>query len=117
MSTPATVVLIVVAAVLAVAAVVVLRRGSGLAWPSLGLSAVTAAICFTVGGATGADLHGPDVATVMGALVGTATVAAAIISLVPRDADGPPSRVPVWIATCAAVAGNIGLVISLLTTS
>ena len=117
MSTPVTVVLIVVAVVLAVGAAVVLRRGSGLAWPSLGISALTTGICFTVGGATGADLRGPDVATVMGALVGVATVAAAVISLVPRDVDGPPSRVPVWIATCATVVGNIGLVISLLTTT
>ena len=115
MSTPATIALIAVAVALAVSAILVVRRGSGLAWPSLGISALTAAICFTVGGATGADLKGPDLATVMGAFVGTATVASAIISLVPRDVDGPPALLPVRIATVASVAGSVGLVISLLT--
>jgi peptidoglycan/LPS O-acetylase OafA/YrhL len=117
MSTPLTVVLIAVAVAIAGGALVVLRTGSGLPWPLLGFSALTCAVCFTVGGATGADLKGPDLATVMGALVGVATIAAAIIALVPRDADVQgPSRVPPLLATAAAVIGCAGLVISVLTT-
>lgn len=118
MSIPLTIVLVVVALVIAGGALVVLRTGSGLPWPSLGFSALTCAVCFTVGGATGADLKGPDLATVMGALAGLATVASAIIALVPRDADVQgPSRVPLLVATAASVIGCAGLVISLLTTS
>jgi hypothetical protein len=117
MSTPLTVVLIAVAVAIAAGALVVLRTGSGLPWPLLGFSALTCAICFTVGGATGADLKGPDLATVVAAFVGMATVASAIIALVPRDADVQgPSPVPPLLATGATVIGCVGLVISLLTT-
>jgi drug/metabolite transporter (DMT)-like permease len=123
MSTPLTILLIAVAIALVAGAVLTFLRGSGLPFPSLGLSALTAAVCFTVGGATGKNLRGPDVATVMGALVGVLTVAAAIISLVPGAEDAPdapgaeqPPRVPILIATGAVVIGSVGLVVSLLTT-
>jgi hypothetical protein len=118
MSTLVTIALIVVAVAIAAGALVVLRVGSGLPWPLLGFSALTCAVCFTVGGATGADLEGPDVATAMGAFAGVATIVAAIIALVPRDADvRGPSRVPLLLATAASVIGCAGLVVSLLTTS
>lgn len=118
MSTPLTVALIAVAVAIAAGALVVLRTGSGLPWPLLGFSALTSAVCFTVGGATGADLKGPDLATVMGAFVGIATIISAIIALVPRDADvRGPSRVPLLLATAASVVGCAGLVVSVLTTS
>jgi hypothetical protein len=118
MPTALTIVLVVVALGLAVGAVVVLLRSDGLPWPSLGVAALVSAVSFTVGGATGADLKGPNLATVTGAFVGIATVAAAIIALVPRDADSQrPSRVPLVVAAVAAVVGAAGLVISLLTTS
>jgi hypothetical protein len=117
MSTPLTVLLVAVAIALAVTAVLTLVRGGGLPYPSLGLAALTAAVCFTVGGATGEDLRGPDVATVMGALVGVLTVAAAIISLVPRDAETErPSLLPILVATGAVLVGSAGLVVSLLVT-
>ncbi len=117
MSTPLTVLLIAVALALVIAAAMLLRSGKRLPWPALGLSALTSAVCFTVGGATGADQSGPDLATVVAAVSGFLTVVAAIIALVPRDAERhPPSLVPIMIATVSVVIGAVGLVISLLTT-
>ena len=116
MATPLTVLLIAVAVVLAATALWLLRSGNQLPWPTLGLSSLTCAVCFTVGGATGADLDGPDIATLMGALVGFATLLAAILALVPRDTARNPLRLPTLVGTVAVVVGSVGLVVSLLTT-
>jgi hypothetical protein len=115
MSTLPTTLLIVLAVGLVVGVVLVLRR-TDLPWPMIGLSALTSAVCFTVGGDTGADLKGPDVALVMGAVAGVATVASAILALAPHDRHRPrPSRLPILLSAAGTVLGAIGLVVSLLT--
>ncbi len=115
MSTLPTALLIVIAVALVIGVVVVLRTTT-LPWPMIGLSALTSGICFTVGGDTGANQSGPDLALVMGAVAGVATVASAILALTPHDRQRPrPSRLPLLIPAVGTVVGATGLVISLLT--
>ena len=115
MSTLLTTLLIVLAVGL-VAGTVLVFRATDLPWPMIGLAAFTSAVCFTVGGDTGADLSGPDVALVVGALAGLATVASAILALTPHDKQRPhPSRLPIVLSGAGTVIGAVGLVVSLLT--
>ena len=114
MTTLQTVLLILVAVALVVAAVYIFRSGNRLPWPSIGVAALTCAVCFTVGGDTGQDMTGPDLATVVGALAGVLAVASAIVALVPRER---PTRIPVLMSTLGTVVGAAGLLISLVTSS
>jgi hypothetical protein len=115
MSTLLTTLLIVLAVGLLVGAVLVFRS-SELPWPMIGLSAFTSGVCFTVGGDTGANLSGPDLALVVGAVAGVATVASAILALTPHDVQrARPSRLPMLLSAIGTVVGAVGLVISLLT--
>jgi hypothetical protein len=115
MSTLLTTLLILLAVVFIVVAVLLLRS-TDLPWPMIGLAALTSAVCFTVGGDTGADLNGPDLALVMGAVAGVATVAAAILALTPHDRGNErPSRLPVLLPAVGTVVAAVGLIISLLT--
>jgi hypothetical protein len=115
MSTIGSTLLVVLAIALVVGAVLVFRS-TDLPWPMIGLSAFTSAVCFTVGGDTGADLSGPDVALVVAAAAGVTTVASAILALTPHDEQNPhPSRLPILLSGTGTVVGAIGLVVSLLT--
>ena len=115
MSTLPTVLLIAFAVALVIAVVVVLRTTT-LPWPMIGLAALTSGVCFTVGGDTGADQRGPDLALVMGAVAGVATVASAILALTPHDKHrSRPSRLPMLLSAVGTVVAATGLVISLLT--
>lgn len=115
MSTVQTALLIILAVAIAVVAVL-LYRARLLPWPSIGLAAFTSAVCFTVGGDTGQDLPGPDVATVMGGVVGFLCVVSAILALIPRDpARAKPTRLPVVLSTVGIVAAALGLIFTLVT--
>ena len=71
-------------------------------------------VCFTVGGASGEDTTGPSIATVVAAVVGLLSVAAAIIALVPRSRNRSPSRLPMLLSTGGIVIGAVGLVLNQL---
>jgi hypothetical protein len=108
--------LLIVLAVGLVVGVVLVFRSTDLPWPMIGLAAFTSAVCFTVGGDTGANLSGPDLALVVGAVAGVATVASAILALTPHDMKrSRPSRLPVMLSAIGTVVGAVGLVVSLLT--
>ena len=58
----------------------------------------------------------PDLATRLGALVGLAVIAGAILALVPRDAEHqPPNGLPMLLANVATILGAIALAFSVLT--
>ena len=107
---------VALAVALVVTSVVLLRSRDGLPWPAILVASLTSAVCFTVGGGSGADLPGPSIATVMGSIVGFLAVAAAILALVPRrNHDGPPPRVPIVLCVVGIVLAAIGLVLNQLT--
>ena len=71
-------------------------------------------VCFTVGGGSGEDASGPSIATVVAAIVGLLSVAAAILALVPRSRNRPPSRLPMLLSTGGILIGAVGLVLNQL---
>lgn len=107
------VLLLVVAVALLVWAVLVVRSRDPRPWRGIGAAALTCAICFTVGGATGRDLSGPDPATIGAALCGVLCVVSATLALVPR---GPrrPARLPVVVAVLGILVGAAGLLVNQL---
>jgi phosphate/sulfate permease len=108
------VLLVVLAVVLLACAVLVFRSSTANSWTAIVLAMLTCGVSFTVGGNSGDDASGPSVATVVGAVVGVLSVAAAIISLVPSSRESRPSRVPMILATAAIVIGAVGLAVSQL---
>ena len=117
MDTVGSIVLVLVAAALLVTAVLLARSSSGLPWPAIVVAALTSAVCFTVGGDSGEDAAGPNLATVMGSLAGLLSIAAAVISLVPFSGsqDGPGPRTPIVLAAGGIALGAVGLLLTVLT--
>jgi hypothetical protein len=108
-------VLVVLALGLLVTAVLLVRSPSRLPWPAILVAALTAGICFTVGGGSGEGVSGPDAATVAGSVAGFASVLAAVLSLAPgrsrpEDARGP--RAPIMLSTAGIAIGALGLLLS-----
>jgi drug/metabolite transporter (DMT)-like permease len=112
MSSPGSVVVVVLAVLLLVAAAWLLRTRLVTPWPAIVAAAVASGICFTVGGGSGRDATEPSVATVVAAVVGLLTLVAAIMAQVPRLAEPPFTKVPMYIAVGAVVIGAGGLVVN-----
>ena len=113
----ASVVLVVLAVALLVTAVLLVRSSSRLPWPAILVAALTAAICFTVGGDSGQDTSGPDIATVTGSIAGFVSVIAAVLSLAPkrsRPEDGRGPRTPILLSAAGIAVGAVGLLLSRL---
>jgi hypothetical protein len=117
MDSVGSIVLVLVSAALLVAAVLLARSRSGLPWPAIVVAALTSAVCFTVGGDSGQDTSGPNLATVMGSLAGLLSIAAAVISLGPfsGSGDGPGPRTPIVLAAGGVALGALGLLLTVLT--
>ena len=111
---PGSVVIVLLAVVLLVAAVALLRSRNPNPWPSVVVAMVVSGVCFTVGGASGEDTSGPSIATVVAAIVGLLSVAGAILALVPRSRNRPPSRLPMLLSTGGILIGAVGLVLNQL---
>jgi|EndMetStandDraft_8_1072994.scaffolds.fasta_scaffold98615_3 hypothetical protein len=109
------VMIVILAVVLLVAAGLLVRARNTTSWPAIVVAMVTSGICFTVGGDSVTDASGPSAATVAASIVGLVSVVAAIIALVPRSEDAPPSRLATVLAAAAIVVGALGLVINQLT--
>jgi len=105
------VVVVVLAILLLVAAALLVRSEHLSAWPAIVVAAVASGICFTVGGDSARGPSGPSIATVVGAVAGIVTVAAAALALVPRTRP-PFTRLPTLVATAAIVIGAAGLLLN-----
>lgn len=116
-----TTIVVVVALGLAVAAVVQLRSGPW-PFPALITGALTCSVCYVVAGLVylerldpSADA-GPSIPTVVGSLVGTMTLVAMIISLVPRPPEKDNDRrSPIVLAAAGTLIGSGGLLLHVLT--
>ena len=104
----------VLAVVLLVAAVLLVRSRETTSWPAIVVAMVTSGICFTIGGDSTTEGSGPSPATVAASIVGVVSVIAAIIAMVPRSREAPPSRIATVLAAAAIVVGALGLVINQL---
>jgi len=111
---PGSVVIVLLAVALLVAAVMLVRSRNPNPWPPIVTAMVTSGVCFTIGGASAEDTTGPSVATVAAAVVGLLSVAAAIVALVPRSRQRPPSRLPMMLSIGGILIGAAGLVLNLL---
>lgn len=112
------IVLLLLAVALLASAALLARSRSGLPWPAILMAALTAAVCFTVGGDSGKDSSGPSAATVAGAVAGFLSVVAAVLSLVPkrsRAEDGPAPRTPILLSVGGITLGAVGLLVTLVT--
>lgn len=112
------IVLLLLAAALLATAVVLARSRSALPWPAILVAALTAAVCFTVGGDSVKDGSGPNFATVTGAIAGFLSVVAAVMALVPkrsRNEDGPAPRTPILLSVGGITLGALGLLLTLVT--
>jgi drug/metabolite transporter (DMT)-like permease len=105
-------VVIVVVAVALLVTVALLIRSRAHPWSTIVVAMFTCGVCFTVGGGSGEDDAGPSVATVVAAIVGLLSVAAAVIALIPRSSEVPPSRFPRILASAGIVIGALGLVLN-----
>ena len=115
MSTVGTIVVVVLALGLIATAALLLRARPSVPWPAIIAAAAASGICFTVGGDAGKDGSGPDLAIVMGSVVGFLCVVAAIVALVPRRSGGrPPSQVAFLLSVGATALGGAGLLVSRL---
>ena len=112
MSSLGAVVVVVLAVLLLAALVLLLRARRATAWPVILLAMITSGVCFTIGGDSARDSSEPSVATVVGAVVGLLSVAAAIVALIRRPVDTPLSRVPTHLASAAIVIGALGLLVN-----
>lgn len=112
MGTLSTTVVLVLGVALLVALAALLRGGRAITWPSIGLSAVASAFCFVVAGTHVGSGPGPGPAIVCGGLAGLLCLVAVVLVLVPSGrTDGPPGRLPVWIASAGTVLGAVGLLL------
>lgn len=105
------VVVVVIALVLLAMATLILQRRVINPWPAILVVMVTCGVAFTVGGASDVDNGDPDMATVVAAILGLCSVAAAILALVPRPRDSALTWLPVWLASGATIAGAVALVV------
>jgi drug/metabolite transporter (DMT)-like permease len=115
METLGTVVVVALAVVLLVTAVLLVRSKNPHPWPAIVAAMLTSGLCFTVGGGSGEHAAGPSVATVIAAVVGALSVAAAVIALVPRSGKAPPPRSPIVLAAGGIGLAGIGLLVNLVT--
>jgi hypothetical protein len=106
------VVIVIVAIVLLGSVAALVRSHSANPWSAIVVAMLVSGICFSVGGSSGKDDAGPSVATVVAAIVGLLSVAAAIRALVPRSSDESPTRVPMLLACGGIVVGALGLVLN-----
>jgi cytochrome c biogenesis factor len=109
------VVVVIVALGLLGTVVLLVRSRPANPWSAIVVAMLTSAVCFTVGGGSDEDTAWPAVATVAASVVGILSVAAAIVALVPRPADAPPSRLPMMLASAGIVIGALALVVNQLT--
>jgi drug/metabolite transporter (DMT)-like permease len=115
MGTVGTIVVVALSLGLLATAVLLLRVRPSVPWPAIIAAAVASGICFTVGGDASEDGSGPDLAIVMGSVVGFLCVVAAIVALIPRrSGNRPPSRVPFLLSVGATALGGAGLLVSRL---
>ncbi len=113
MGTVGTIVVVLLALGLLVTAGLLLRARPSVPWPGILSAALTSGICFTVGGETEGNGSGPDVAIVMGSVVGFLCVVSAVVALAPlRSGSRPPSKVPFLLSVAATVLGALGLLVS-----
>jgi cytochrome c biogenesis factor len=104
----------VLATVLLVAVPLLFRAPSANPWPAIVVAMFTTGVAFAVGGGSGDETSGPSIATVVAAIIGLLSVAAAVLALVPRSLDAPPSRLPMMLAAAGIVIGALGLVLNQL---
>lgn len=110
-----TIVVVALALGLLATAGLLVRARPVVPWPAILSAAVASGICFTVGGDASQDRSGPDVAIVVGAVVGFSCLVSAVVALVPRSSGGrSPSRLPFRLSVGATVLGAVGLVLSRL---
>lgn len=115
-----TTIVVLVALGLAVAAVVQLRSGPW-PFPALVTGAITCAVCYIAAGLVylerpdpSADA-GPAIPTIVGSFVGIMTLAAMIISLVPRSPEKDRGRrSPIVLASAGTLLGAGGLLVHAL---
>ena len=111
MGTTGTVVTLALGVGLLVALGVVLRRGGAITWPVIGLAALGSGLCFVLAGAHVDDGPGPGPAIICGGLGGIMCLLGVVVVLLPsRSTDGPPGRLPVWLAGAGVLLGAAGLV-------
>jgi hypothetical protein len=115
-----TAVVVVIALVLIGAAVVHLRSGPW-PFPALITGAVTCTVCYIVAGLAYLDRSdpvadtGPTVPTVVGSFVGILTLAAMVISLIPRRPEvDNDRRSPIYLAVAGTLLGAGGLLFHVL---
>ena len=109
---PGSIVIVIVAVVLLGSVAVLVRSHGANPWSAIVVAMLTSGICFSVGGGSGEDDAGPSIATIVAAIVGLLSVAAAIRALVPRSSDEPPTRIPMLLACGGIVIGALGLVLN-----
>lgn len=115
MGTVGTIVVVLLALGLLVTAGLLVRARPSVPWPGIISAAVASGICFTVGGDADENGSGPDVAIVMGSVVGFLCVVSAVVALLPRrSGNRPPSKVPFLLSVGATVLGALGLLVSQL---
>ncbi|MCW2678629.1 MAG: hypothetical protein JWM62_30 [Frankiales bacterium] len=113
MGTLGTTVVLVLGVGLLLALAALLRRGREITWPSIGLAALASAACFVVAGMHVGTGRGPGSAITCGGLAGLLCLLSVVLVLLPsRHADGPPGRLPVWIASAGTLLGVVGLVLA-----